>query len=510
MKKPSLDELLERLRKASERDVEAVGHRVGRKLTFEDLSLEAKASSETRGRSSKNLLWIAAAAVVVVAALSVAVVRNRWFIDAYAAAVEATEGSFSKISGDRTETIQVGGRVEQGQTLRADSGNGAIKVSDGSLVKVRAQSELSPERVDQGAGLRLNRGSLVVNAARLQVKTPDVTVSGTDAVFLITASEKGSRVAAIEGQVVVQQGMEWHSLAAGQELATNPRMPHAPVKEELASWSQVQRSPTQNDSDRFEVSSVKPSSGGRRGASGPLEYPCNGSGPRIDPGRFAVDYIGVFRLIAWAYGKNCSAALRSGLISGVPDWVRTTPYAVEATIPAGSPAYTVQQFLNGDAPHLQKMLQNLLAERFKLELRRDLKEMPVYNLVVAKDGSRLKPSTDQQTQGAFLLSTVKTPGMVRVSANAIPISELMKILLMASDRPIVDKTDLKGLFDIPEFEFPAEPPPITPDPALPADLSPGISRQTTRILEELGFKLESAKATTEILVIEHIEKPSEN
>ena len=69
--------------------------------------------------------------------------------------------------------------------------------------------------------------------------------------------------------------------------------------------------------------------------------------------------------------------------------MKSDGFDVEAIIPEGTPAYTQEQFQSGEAPHIQKMLQSLLADRFKLSLRHETKEVPAYNLTVTAGGLKL-------------------------------------------------------------------------------------------------------------------------
>ena len=264
----------------------------------------------------------------------------------------------------------------------------------------------------------------------------------------------------------------------------------------------------------FEVASVKPSGpapvGGRGGGASP--NPCVAT-PLVAPGRFVVPRVTLVRLFTWAYSiRDCRSEI--GLISGVTEWMRSDRFDVEATIPAGSPVYGRLAFTNGEAPQLQLMLQNLLAERFKLVVRREVKDMPVYNLVVAKAG-KMKPSESQAAPadpfgarngialgpggvppaGVMLLGN----GVLQGSSISMPI--LTQQFQSQVDRPVIDKTGLKGLFDlrIPvEFELP---PPGGP----PAPLN-----TNPQVLEALGLKLESGRGQVEVFVIERAEKPSLN
>jgi uncharacterized protein (TIGR03435 family) len=267
--------------------------------------------------------------------------------------------------------------------------------------------------------------------------------------------------------------------------------------------------------DRFEVASVKPSGPapvGGRGGGGPSANPCVAT-PLVAPGRFVVPRVTLVRLFTWAYGiRECRSDI--GIYSGVQEWMKLDRFDVEATIPAGSPVYGRLAFTNAEAPQLQLMLQNLLADRFKLVVRRETKEMAVYNLVVVKPG-KMKPSENQgppadpfgEQNGVRLgPGGVPPPGVMLMGTGllqgtSIPMSALTQSFQGQVDRPVIDKTGLKGLFDIRvpvEFELP------TPgQPPAPPNTNP-------QVLEGLGLKLESGRGQVQVFVIERAEKPTVN
>src|SRR5262249_51870725 len=128
-----------------------------------------------------------------------------------------------------------------GQTFRTTTAVAAIRFADTSRVEMRAQSEISLERASDGVRIRLNNGSVIVNAAKqgaghLYVQTKDMTVSVVGTVFLVNAEEEGSRVAVIEGEVHVQQGDAATQLLPGEQVTTSQRMKSIGVKEGI-SWS---------------------------------------------------------------------------------------------------------------------------------------------------------------------------------------------------------------------------------------------------------------------------------
>src|SRR5262249_27477367 len=105
----------------------------------------------------------------------------------------------------------------------------------------------------------------------------------------------------------------------------------------------------------------------------------------------------LFTLVIWANGfarPGCLNVSVMNLVSGGPGWVKSEHFDVQAAIPKGAPSYTARQLERGEAPVLQRMIQNLLAERFSLVVRRETKETPIYVLTLAKDASAYPTSEE--------------------------------------------------------------------------------------------------------------------
>jgi len=463
-------------------------------------------------------------------------------MDLYAA-VETVDHSLSRISGTKTEAVGVGERVEAGDILRANDGKGSIKLPDGTRVEMSDQSELSWEPANDGVRIRLTRGSVIVNAIqgseRLYVQTRDALVLGMGSVFLVSAEPEGSRVAVIAGEVRSQNGSLEKPVLAGEQIATNPVMKTLQIQDEI-SWSRnaeahvamlqqvaaAAQKPAAEARVGFEVISIRPSAPlqargrgtpfGNPGASDPNSEreiafaratTCAGPGsrPEVNPGRFVFTGATVYRLLVLAYGlKDCVLALQLGLVSGGPDWVKSDRFDIQATIPEGSPVYTRQQLIDGEATSLLPMIRNLLADRFQLTLRRETRDTPTFNLVVAKAG-KIKLSEDQTPPGppptgrGFIPGALPRGTMLNCTGTAITISAFANCIQKTVGGFIVDKTDLKGLYDIPL--------PASLDPS-----SPPLSQSflTAQVLEQIGLKLEPTKASREVLIVERVEKPTEN
>jgi len=147
---------------------------------------------------------------------------------------------------------------------------------------------------------------------------------------------------------------------------------------------------------------------------------------------------------------------------------------------------------------LKRMAQGLLSERFRLRLHREMRELPVYALVPAKGGIKLQV-TEQDGRPRGIGGINGSVPMGRLSGNNVSMPHFVQILSEQQlDRPVVDKTGFTEAFDF-KLEY------ATIDRA--DAVGPSIF---TALQEQLGLRLEPVRAAVEILVIDHIEKPSEN
>ena len=166
---------------------------------------------------------------------------------------------------------------------------------------------------------------------------------------------------------------------------------------------------------------------------------------------------------------------------------------------------------------LGPMMQRLLEDRFHLQIHRQTNEGPVYFLTVARGGPRLQPFTEGScTPYSTLPRPPLLPGSKEyceriisgggrspfVEAKGATLDEFSKTLRILVDRPVIDKTGITGRFDI-HVEFSGEGTEPASDPAAPPPIF-------TALQEKLGLKLEPGKGPVEILVIDHIERPTAN
>jgi len=290
----------------------------------------------------------------------------------------------------------------------------------------------------------------------------------------------------------------------------------------------------------FEVASIKPAA---PQGNGRMMVGARGGPGTVDPGRYSTFNMPLKLLLTQAYG------VRDFQISG-PGWLDTERFDITAKVPPGT---TKDQF--------KVMLQNLLAERFKMEVHREQKDLPLYTLSVGKGGPKLKeteldpgaltaPMNDGSGPGRGGAQSVPLPpprpgefpklpagrpgmlvmfaeGHLRMTAVGQGVSNLADFLSTQLGRPVVDKTGLTGKYDF-QMDFAPEPGQgpmrgmaLGPPPpgaggggegsGPAASVSePGAPNLITAV-QQLGFKLDSGKGPVDLIVIDKAEKvPTEN
>jgi uncharacterized protein (TIGR03435 family) len=304
----------------------------------------------------------------------------------------------------------------------------------------------------------------------------------------------------------------------------------------------------------FEVTSVK------RGAAG---AGFRGGGPRGNS--LTLSNMPLRLLVQMAYQRTAVQGPGVQLqVFGAPSWMDSELYDVQAKADCSAGPIPREQ--------MQLMIQSLLEERFQLKAHFETRELPIYNLLVVKDG-KLKPSEDQTApfpqltgptlcspqsadafplagprgapfdpskpgnlpRGAMMMMVNPTTGMT-MNATSAPIANLVNMLQGQAGRPIIDKTGLKGLFDF-KLNFSMEGLPsqgalggfLGPGPGgpgagglvggpgggagpstAPNSASEPVPSLFTAVQEQLGLKLEPTKGPVDVLVIDSVQKPTEN
>jgi uncharacterized protein (TIGR03435 family) len=258
---------------------------------------------------------------------------------------------------------------------------------------------------------------------------------------------------------------------------------------------------------QFAVASIKPSSARTLMTVRPM------------PGRLLAD-ASVRLLLQNAY------TVQPFQIAGGPEWMAADRYQIEAK--AGGNASRAQMFL---------MLQSLLHDRFQLKLHRETRELPIYALVPARNGLKLTPPKEGNCvepapdapsdwaggrmappgEGRLPLaicgrvSVILQSGGARMQGGKILMVELVRELSLVLGRTVIDKTGFTRLLDVgldfqPDETTPAMPPP-PPNAGASSDVG---SPPLVDAIQRLGLRLEAARGPVEVIVVDHVERPSAN
>ena len=266
---------------------------------------------------------------------------------------------------------------------------------------------------------------------------------------------------------------------------------------------------------RFEVASVKPSPGP--------------TGERGQPGRYTATRPARYFI---ADGFFFGTPLQMARVLGGPAWLDSDLYEITANTPTelrGGPA--------GPPRELFLMIRSLLEDRFKLKTHMETRDMPVYELVLARPDKSLGPQLRRATVDCdALIAGVRAGGPrpvpqpnepppcaamrgpARVLSGGIPMSQFANMLTFViadangpagrdDARLFVDKTGLDGRFAF-TLAWTPERIPDTPPPAGIPPIDPNGPALGTALLEQLGLKLQSASSRMEVVVIDSVERPT--
>jgi ferric-dicitrate binding protein FerR (iron transport regulator) len=159
----------------------------------------------------------------------------------FEATVQAADGPVYVVADAKTRALNTGEKIGRGDTLRtAKDAHAVVRLSDGSTIEMKDRSEFSINQTLRGTTVHLDRGSVIVEAARqkghLFVDTGDALVSVTGTTFAVNAGTKGTRVSVIEGEVHLDRNGDEKVLRAGEQTTTSASIEAIPVKDEVA-WS---------------------------------------------------------------------------------------------------------------------------------------------------------------------------------------------------------------------------------------------------------------------------------
>jgi uncharacterized protein (TIGR03435 family) len=238
-----------------------------------------------------------------------------------------------------------------------------------------------------------------------------------------------------------------------------------------------------NASPSFEVATIKPSDPDKCCAR---TFARNGR-------HFATANTNLQYLMQYAFD------LQARQIAGGPPWFNDDRFNVVGEI-AGEGTPNARQW--------KEALQTLLVERFKIKMHHEMREMPVYALVIAKDGPKLtKGDGDPAHPQSMGFSGAYGQTMEGGGANATLADLAGELQRLTLDRPVLDRTGLTGTFNIHLIFTRENPDAMGLSPDLPDDAAPSIF---VAIQQQLGLKLEPTKGPVDVLVVDHAEKPSED
>src|SRR5437870_2958861 len=188
------------------------------------------------------LRWgIAAVLVIGLGLIALPLIQRFVPFGSFEATVQAADGPVYALSNSQMRSIGAGEKIERGQVIRtAKDAHAMVRLGDGSTIELKDRSEFSISQTLRGTTLHLDRGSVIVEAAkqkgRMFVDTGDSLVSVTGTTFAVNSGTKGSRVSVIEGEVHLDRNGDDKVLRAGEQATTNAAIETIPVKDEIA-WS---------------------------------------------------------------------------------------------------------------------------------------------------------------------------------------------------------------------------------------------------------------------------------
>ncbi len=226
----------------------------------------------------------------------------------------------------------------------------------------------------------------------------------------------------------------------------------------------------------FEVASVKPNQSGNAGGEGSERESLT-----VTPGAVTLRNVSLRSCLRWAYG------LKDFQISG-PGWLASARFDIAARTPPAS------------NDQLRLMMQTLLADRFKMAVRRETRDLPVYTLVSGRNGPKF-----HQAESSDLKGTMRPAGggLEFRNFSMAEFAESLAARPLKLERPVIDRTGLTGRYDF-TLKF-ADNDVDLKHTLEGIDRGEGLSLLTV-IQEQLGLKLQPQKGPVDVIVVDHAEK----
>jgi uncharacterized protein (TIGR03435 family) len=232
----------------------------------------------------------------------------------------------------------------------------------------------------------------------------------------------------------------------------------------------------------YDVITIKPNDSGSGDTSTSMEY-----------SSFQASNVPIKRLLVRAYG------IKQDLISGLPDWTNTARFDVNAKV------------VDPDEAALKKLTPEqrrgfilaMLRDRFHLKVHFETKTLPVYELLVTKDGPKFHASAAGEEHS---MGTDSDGTKTQLKASNVTMAEIAGLLTNQADRTVLDRTGLAAKYDV-LLKWTDDRGPGAADNGLATEEIPGLF---TAIQEQLGLRLQPGKGPVQTLVVDHVERPTEN
>jgi uncharacterized protein (TIGR03435 family) len=261
----------------------------------------------------------------------------------------------------------------------------------------------------------------------------------------------------------------------------------------------------------YEVASIKPNKPGSNGVSSGFSYSAAG---------FTATGQTMQSLIQQVF------EIQNDQLAGAPAWLNTERYDIDAKMDSSTADALQKLSLDDRESARRQMLKAILVDRLKITLHRETKELSIYSLVIAKNGPKLRVANPGDTypngipgfRQPGMSTTSSRSGSESMTAQAVPLSTLVRVLARALRRTVVDKTGLTGNYDF-TLRWSTDESGMQSTPEGGGGLTgasgvpptePSAPTLFAAVQEQLGLKLERGKGPVEVIVIDHIERPSRN
>lgn len=229
---------------------------------------------------------------------------------------------------------------------------------------------------------------------------------------------------------------------------------------------------------------------------------------RNSPDGYSATNVPVQTLMQWAFG------VQSHQMIAAPAWFASERYDIEAKMDPAVADALQKLSVDDRRTARQHMLQALVLDRLKMTIHRETRELPIYSLVIGKGGPKLQetkptaPGVPVPRGGVSVRTSRNGRGPITLTVLHCTNTELPGIFVPHVGRTVVDKTGLTSVYDF-TLQFMPDDGGVVTGSATQEE-EPTLPSIFTAIQEQLGLKLESGKGPVEVIVIDHVERPSGN